>query len=218
MSHTSRASLPEPRPTQRRSALADPLDCPEIQRSGGPRSPRADKVADTTPQDHPDRAALLNNLGNCLGTRFERTGSMDDLNRAVDVADKAVDATPQDHPDRAALLTNLGNRLGSRFERTGSIGDLNRAVDVADKAVDATPHDHPDRAGLLNNLGNTLGRRFERTGSMGDLNRGLSSYKEGWNCRGNSHREARPVEEALSAGDLFRMCGRFVRASCKDST
>jgi hypothetical protein len=124
----------------------------------------------------------LNNLGNWLGRRFERTGSMDDLNRAVDVADMAVNATPQDHPDRAGRLNNLGSWLGMRFERSGSMDDLHRAVDVSDMAINATPQDHPDRAGILNNLGSWLGRRFERTGSMDDLNRALSHYKEGWSC------------------------------------
>ncbi|KAL7917666.1 CHAT domain-containing protein [Trichoderma austrokoningii] len=114
--------------------------------------------------------------------RFKRTGSMEDLDRAISVASDALDATPLDHPDRAGRLNNLGNWLGSRFERTGCMDDLNRAVSVASDAVDATPLDHPDRAGCLNNLGNRLGMRFERTGSMDDLNRGLASYTEGWNC------------------------------------
>ncbi|KAL8364968.1 hypothetical protein RB595_003992 [Gaeumannomyces hyphopodioides] len=112
-------------------------------------------------------------LGSLLGRRFERTGSMDDLNRAVEVANMAVDATPQNHPDRAGRLNSLGNQLGRRFGRTGSMDDLNRAVEVANMAVDATPQNHPDRAGRLNSLGNWLGRRFERTGSMDDLNRAV---------------------------------------------
>ncbi|KAL7918917.1 CHAT domain-containing protein [Trichoderma austrokoningii] len=71
---------------------------------------------------------MLSNLGSMLGRRFERTGSMDDLNRAVSVASDAVDATPHDHPHRAACLNNLGNRLGRRFERTGSLDDLNQQL------------------------------------------------------------------------------------------
>ncbi|KAI8649679.1 TPR domain-containing protein [Fusarium keratoplasticum] len=126
-----------------------------------------------TPQDHPNRSTYLNNLGNLLGRRFKRTGSIDDLNRAIDVADMAVKATPQDHPNRASWLNNLGNWLGSRFERTGSMDDLNRAIDVADMAVKATPQDHPNRAGILSNLGAYLGSRFQRTGSMDDLNRAI---------------------------------------------
>ena len=101
-----------------------------------------------TPQESIHLAGILSNFGAMLGRRFERTGSMDDLNRAVDIADMAVNITPQDHPDQAGYLNNLGNWLGRRFKRTGSMGDLNRAVDVADMAVNATPQDHPDRAGM----------------------------------------------------------------------
>lgn len=72
----------------------------------------------------------LNNLGNLLGRRFERGGSMDDLTRAVDVADMAANSTPQDHPDRAHWLNNLGYWLGKWFERTGSLDDLDCALSV----------------------------------------------------------------------------------------
>ena len=141
-----------------------------------------EQAIDITPQESNDLAGRLSNFGAILGRRFERTGSTDDLNRAVEVANIAVDATPQDHPDRAGYLNSLGNLLGRRFERTGSMDDLNRAVEFANIAVNATPRDHPDRAGYLNSLGSWLGTRFERTGSMDDLNRALSYYKEGWVC------------------------------------
>jgi hypothetical protein len=59
------------------------------------------------PKDHPDRASWLNNLGNGLGRRFEQTGSLDDLNHAVDAANIAVDATPQGHHNRTAYFNRL---------------------------------------------------------------------------------------------------------------
>ncbi|KAK6495590.1 hypothetical protein TWF481_002638 [Arthrobotrys musiformis] len=71
---------------------------------------------------------ILKNLAVMLGTRFNRTGSMDDLDRAVEVANMAVDATSQDHPDRAGRLNNLGYYLERQFERTESMDDLNRAL------------------------------------------------------------------------------------------
>jgi hypothetical protein len=49
----------------------------------------AEKAVAAIPPHHPNRARLLNNLENQLGTRFRRTGAMDDLNRAVDVTDQA---------------------------------------------------------------------------------------------------------------------------------
>ncbi|KAL8370380.1 hypothetical protein RB595_000652 [Gaeumannomyces hyphopodioides] len=106
-----------------------------------------------------------------MNTGEARTGSMDDLDRDVEVAIMAMDAAPRHHPDRSDRLNNLAIRLGKRYERTGSMDDLNRTVELADMAVDATPQNHPDRAGRLSDFGIWLGRRFERTGSMDDLNR-----------------------------------------------
>jgi hypothetical protein len=86
-----------------------------------------EKVIMSLPWEDPNLASMLSNLSVMLGLRFERTGVMEDLNRAVGVADKAVKATPLDHPNRAALLNNLGNRVGMRFQRTGAMEDQRRS-------------------------------------------------------------------------------------------
>ncbi|RYP29513.1 hypothetical protein DL767_006703 [Monosporascus sp. MG133] len=138
-----------------------------------------------------------------LGMRFERTGSMDDLNRAVYVADMAVNAIPQGHPDRAACLNNLGSMLGSRFHRTGSMDDLNRAVDVADMAIKATSQDPPNRAGRLSNLGNLLGSRFDRTGSIDDLNRAVDVADMAINVTPQDH-----PDRASRLNNLGNLLGR----------
>ena len=104
---------------------------------------------------------LLAALGTELLCRFERTGSMDDLDRAIVTNEQAVESTPDDHPDRAMYLNNLGIALQSRFERTGSMDDLDRAIVTNEQAVELTPDDHPNRAMYLNNLGNALQSRFE---------------------------------------------------------
>ncbi|PVI03265.1 hypothetical protein DM02DRAFT_698160 [Periconia macrospinosa] len=43
----------------------------------------ANMAVEATPADHPDRASCLGNLGTFLRMRFERTGSTEDLNRAL---------------------------------------------------------------------------------------------------------------------------------------
>lgn len=53
----------------------------------------------------------LDILGILLESRYERTGSMQDLESAIEKAEEAVRATPTDHPNLAGLLSNLGNKL-----------------------------------------------------------------------------------------------------------
>jgi tetratricopeptide (TPR) repeat protein len=123
-------------------------------------------------EDHPDhagRADCLSNLGIALQALFERTGELEALAEAVDLARAAVDATPEDHPDRAMYLGNLGNALQTLFERTERQDVLAEAVTVGLQAVEATPANHPDRAGRLNSLGNVLRTLFEHTGQQGVL-------------------------------------------------
>jgi len=124
----------------------------------------------------------LNNLGNKLGLRYERTGDMADLEAAIQAAQQAVDSTPQDHPNWAMHLNNLGNKHGSRYERTGGMADLQAAIQAAQQAVDSTPQDHPNRAMYLSNLGNKLGRRYERTGDMADIEKSGDSFLRAWKC------------------------------------
>ncbi|MGW3692303.1 tetratricopeptide repeat protein, partial [Streptomyces sp. NPDC005149] len=84
-------------------------------------------------------------------TRFERTGALADLDRAIGLAQQAVEAAPSNHPDRAVLLNNLGSALRSRFERTGALADLDRAIDLAQQALAASPADTPRYPTILNN-------------------------------------------------------------------
>jgi len=66
-----------------------------------------------TPSDNPDLIGRLNNLGNILERRFERTGKIEDPEEVIWRAEQAVVAT----------LNNLGNQLESLFEQTGRMED-----------------------------------------------------------------------------------------------
>ena len=116
------------------------------------------------PDDHPDRAMYLNNLGNVLNSLYESSGDAAVLAEAVEVARDAVAATPDGHPGRALYLNNLGAALQMLYESSGDAAVLAEAVQVARDAVAATPDGHPGRAMYLYNLGNALQRLFRRTG------------------------------------------------------
>jgi len=122
-----------------------------------------------TPEDYPDRARRLKNLGDKLGFRYKRTGKMEDLEEAIIATRQAVQSIAEDHPDQAPCLSSLGNQLSDQYKRTGKIGDLEEAIIVARQAVKLTPEDHPNWAAWLNNLGNKLGFQYERTDKMEDL-------------------------------------------------
>ena len=59
-----------------------------------------------TPEDHPDRAGLLKNLGNSLISRYERTGNFQDLHLAIDtmIASWSITTAPISTRIRAASV------------------------------------------------------------------------------------------------------------------
>jgi hypothetical protein len=87
---------------------------------------------------------FLNKFGFIIGSRYERTGEMSNLEQGIEAARKAADSTPLDHPDRATCLNNLWNMLESPYDRTGDMSDLEQGIEAARQPVDCTPLDHPD--------------------------------------------------------------------------
>ncbi|KAJ7448639.1 TPR-like protein [Mycena galericulata] len=124
-------------------------------------------------RDDPGPALYLANLGRALQRRFERLGSLLDINQSVVLLKAAVDHTLQGEPHEPAWLNDLGNSLLSRFERLGDLDDLNQSVLRLEAAVFLTPEGQPDKPSWLNNLGNSLLSRFERLGDLDDLNQSV---------------------------------------------
>ena len=78
-------------------------------------------------------------LGVAAWQRFEHTGDLSDIRRAVEAWQLAVEHTPASSPTLAERLSLLGVALLGRFERTGHLPDLDRAVSTAELLVG-----HPD--------------------------------------------------------------------------
>ena len=77
----------------------------------------------------------LLNLAAALQTRFKRVGSIEDLDRAIQMNEQAIQFTALDYPHRAMYLNNLGNALQEKFEKIGSMADLDHAIEVKEEAV-----------------------------------------------------------------------------------
>jgi tetratricopeptide (TPR) repeat protein len=127
------------------------------------------------PDDHPERALYLCNVGIAYRLRFERVGAQADLDDAIGTGEQAVAATTDDHPDRARCLAHLGVAYRLRFERSGVLADLDHAVETAELAVAATPGDFPERAMWLSSLDTAYHRRFQNGGVLADLDLAVES-------------------------------------------
>lgn len=101
--------------------------------------------------------------------RFDRSGELPPLNRAVDAWEQAVQMLGEDDPRRTGLLTSLGLALYVRFGLRGEPEDIARSVDQLRQAVDECLPDDPDLAWLRWNLGRAYHRRYLLGGVLTDL-------------------------------------------------
>ena len=105
---------------------------------------------------------LMKSIGDHLQKRHRETGSLDDLNEAIDLHAKAADLVVIDHAFKAKTMDTLGVLLRERFEMTGSTDDIIRSVSALRYALDSCPLDSPRRPNVLLNLANSLGKRSAR--------------------------------------------------------
>ncbi|MGI5243005.1 CHAT domain-containing protein [Dactylosporangium sp. CA-139066] len=120
--------------------------------------------------DHPDRDAIVSSLGNTWWTWFRRTGSPDDLTRAIGHLEQAVALNPA----RYTYLSNLGVALRDRFVVSQDPADLGRAVDVLRRAADIAGQDPSLSADALNLLAANLSAQSEDTGAVSDVDEAIA--------------------------------------------
>lgn len=91
---------------------------------------------DALPQDHPDRASALSNLGCFLHGRYRRLGDLADLDAAIRATEEAVGRTPSDHPNRAEILLSLAEILDSASKSGQAVAGLSDPLDIFLQAWD----------------------------------------------------------------------------------
>src|SRR5947207_4368130 len=88
------------------------------------------------------KSEILANYSNVLQAVYERTGSMETLEKTLAKRKLALEAAPKGHSFRTASLSNFAGTLQLRYERTADLEDLNRSVTLNEEGVRETlPND-----------------------------------------------------------------------------
>jgi hypothetical protein len=120
-------------------------------------------VEAATRADHPHKASLLASLALLLSERYTRTGEIDDIEKAVQVARVACDSTPKSSYSLPMRLDSLADALSQRYFATRRMADLDEAILIWRVAAHTLPDDDPHRPGLLVSLATVLGLKYSRT-------------------------------------------------------
>jgi tetratricopeptide (TPR) repeat protein len=122
-----------------------------------------------TPAGHQDRVDYLSNLAVALECCFERTGSMVDLDEAINLGRRVLEEMPPDDANRAVSLNNLGVALLERFDRLGADEDLTEAVAIGRTATQYLTEHASHRCAVFTNFANILTARSERLPDVSDI-------------------------------------------------
>lgn len=117
----------------------------------------------TIDAEDPQRPGFLTNYGLLLRLRFERLGTIADLEKAVDTSRQAVNLMPPTDVDRPVALTNYSTALLDRFKQKAMPTDIQAAETAAREALEAAPADSLAETTTLSNLGIVLMTLAERT-------------------------------------------------------
>lgn len=139
---------------------------------------------ETRLQDEPgEHVNILNTLASALDDRFQVAGSLDDLNRSIEIMEKLLAAVPQDkcEGDRAHWLSNLSASLLRRFEQDpegeDAHIDLIRAADLAASALDRTSRHDPRRFMVLSGAAQPFARLAAEFEDESILNKAITCLR-----------------------------------------
>lgn len=101
-------------------------------------------------------------LGSMLHERFDTSGDLTDLDRAMRATEAALESTPGPSPVRALRLNDIGVMWRERFDREGEFGHLQKAIDAHRRALDECGEaSGTDRALLHHNLAFCLRQAYQ---------------------------------------------------------
>ncbi|KAH7304137.1 CHAT domain-containing protein [Stachybotrys elegans] len=124
---------------------------------------------------------IVNSLAASLVDLFALKGSLDHLNRSIDIMERLVTAVtdPEWSDVRAEWLGNLATSLHRRYELGEPIfrGDLDQAILWTRKALDISAAE-PGRRASLCTLAHLLGRRASDTKCLDTLNEAIGILRE----------------------------------------
>ncbi|KAH6984501.1 CHAT domain-containing protein [Ilyonectria sp. MPI-CAGE-AT-0026] len=155
--------------------------------------------------DFADEAAQLHHLGAAYGERYDRSRTLADLDRAVELFEESLNLTPLHHENRASRLRDLAAAHHNRCLKIGGIEHLNKAIPLYQECLETSPSEN-ERASCLRDLGAAYADKYRRTLAETDLNTAIQLMQESVDStpRDDAHRAPRLLSLGAALGDRFQ--------------
>jgi CHAT domain-containing protein len=120
-----------------------------------------------------DRVEWLDHFRFLAKRKFDDTGVIEDLNRAIKVSNLAIESTKtEDHQNQILRRDELASLLQLRFQHTPIIEDLDQVIEIFENALITAP-DHAKRSKWLHETATSLKKRFTLKQDIKDINRAI---------------------------------------------
>ncbi|KAJ6576087.1 CHAT domain-containing protein [Mycena vulgaris] len=124
------------------------------------------------------RCDYLAHLGNAHWKRFDLSGEIQDIERAVTYQRQALARCPVWNPRHITFAGDLASMICIRFSQRGEMGDLEEAIQCNRKVLGLLPRTHSQRGISLNNLANSVLERFQQRGDATDIDEAIQLHRE----------------------------------------
>jgi len=121
---------------------------------------------------------LLTDVGMLFSRRFEHTGDLADISKAISVENRLVARTPKEDPNLPGRLINLGISLSTCFECTRDVSDISASISSQERAIYLTPEGSEDMLSLLATLSASYMSRFSLTRDLLDISKAISAQEK----------------------------------------
>lgn len=123
-------------------------------------------------------AKIQAGLGTSLLRRYEKTGNLEDLKRAIACSEQGVSLNREGDGNRVTRLINLGGMKLRYFERTRDLRSLEEAIAAQRSVLSETAEKSLERASALSNLASSLRCSFEATGNSEFIDAAITNAQE----------------------------------------
>jgi tetratricopeptide (TPR) repeat protein len=124
------------------------------------------------------RTSRLHRLSLAHKDRHERTGSIVDLDAAIQNLRIVIRDTDNHHPERPRRLQSLGVGYGEKYQSSGGLADIDNAIKQFEEALALVADKDSLKASLSSALGTAYLDRHKRTQVPGDLDARIRMCQE----------------------------------------
>jgi CHAT domain-containing protein len=136
-----------------------------------------ESILDDTPAEHMRHNTRLSELSSIYSLRYDRSGNVEDLHRAIQLLEKTVDLpTFPDRPFTAMYKSRMADLLSDRFidsEGPSDRNDIDQAVLLAEEVPSMINGKDFEYRNSLIRLGTIRAIRFEKYKDIKDMNRAI---------------------------------------------